>query len=200
MKSLYSFALFVSAHPRVNIFPRTHTQEAQVDVKSKQEAVSLNALGKFMNVHTHSIRKAAGKASDEHPDNKTRLLRFVDSIVAKACALVCPNDATGFLFLCLHTQLPSSHLCSYVYSPTGLAFLKRPWPLANVSGCVMGEGKCHQAPCADSNCQLPVAGVYVQKMRPPLSKQSRGKSTLKSSRWSKILTHLEMRLPSGGHE
>ena len=37
-------------------------------------------------------------------------------------------------------------------------------------------------------------------MRPPLSKQSRGKSTLKSSRWSKILTHLEMRLPSGGHE
>jgi len=78
--------------------------------------------------------------------------------------------------------------------------LKRPWPLANVSGCVMGKGKCHQAPCADSNYQLPVAGVYVQKKRPPLSKQSRGKSTLKSSRWSKILTHLEMRLPSGGHE
>jgi hypothetical protein len=45
-----------------------------------------------------------------------------------------------------------------------------------------------------------VAGVCVQKTRPPLSKQSRVKSTLKSSRWSKILTHLEMRLPSGGHE
>ena len=80
------------------------------------------------------------------------------------------------------------------HSPTntsvrsGVPCLKRPWPLANVSGC------------ADSNCQLPVAGVYVHKIRPSLSKQSRGKSTLKSSRWSKILTHLEMRLPSGGHE
>jgi hypothetical protein len=121
------------------------------DVKPKQEAVSLNALGKFMNVCTHSIRKAAGKASDEHPDNKTRLLRFVDSIVEKARALVCPNDAADFYFcVCTH----SSHLCAR-------AFIH---------------------PQADSNCQLPVAGVHAQNMRPPLSKQSRGKSTLKSIR------------------
>jgi hypothetical protein len=114
MKSLYLFALFASAHPRVNIFPRTHTQEALVDVKSKQEAVSLDALGKFMNVHTHSIRKAAGKASDEHPDNKTRLLRFVDSIVEKACALVCPNDATGFYF-CVCTHSSHLHTCARAF-------------------------------------------------------------------------------------
>jgi hypothetical protein len=39
-----------------------------------------------MDVNTHSIRKAAGKASDDHPNNKTGLLRFADSIVEKAWA------------------------------------------------------------------------------------------------------------------
>ena len=114
--TLFVCFICVCSPTRELLSTHTHTQKALADVKSKskQEAVSLNALGKFMNVHTHSIRKAAGKASDEHPDNKTRLLRFVDSILEKAFALVCPNDATGFYF-CVCTHSSHLHTCARTF-------------------------------------------------------------------------------------
>jgi len=68
-------------------------------VKSKAEPATLNMLGTLMGENTKHVRKATGKATNETVDNRGRLLRFVENIVEKACALVCPNDASGMLEL-----------------------------------------------------------------------------------------------------
>jgi hypothetical protein len=68
-------------------------------VKSKPGPATLNILGTLMGENTKHVRKATGKATNETVDNRGRLLRFVENIVEKACALVCPNDASGMLEL-----------------------------------------------------------------------------------------------------
>ena len=48
-----------------------------------------------MQVPTKNVSASSGTVDALHPDNKARALKFIDSIVEKTCALVCPNDADG---------------------------------------------------------------------------------------------------------